>query len=752
MPITLWKPFAACLGVLVVTQAHANTNWTDWAIPGTFQKAHSAGTAPAIGTPPAGGGYAISTTGTVADPNNGNASVTITLTGEIMQTGTSPNILFPSNAENPGTAYDDANLSSPVGSEIITQTGFTEQADKAHTITFSSSVSGVVMGIWSLGGGNDSSLLFSEDFEIVDSDGQLTRTVTPQGYQLTGNSLGGGLGGGAGLIRFLGSHTSITYTVTEPEFYSGMSVALTDQLSVGSGGPTITIDEAAPTLSSSNPTDDAQGVALDSNITLTFSENITDNGGTITLKKSSDNSTVEAFSGFSISGDTITLNPSSNLDIDTDYYIEISNGAVKDATGNLYAGLSGSTSLNFSTSRADPTTKADVVGTVEAATNSAVRFSQSSLRNIGWRFDWLRRNKDSVQKSVQGVNVAFSDPLMEQFFNGDPRALDAFMLVSAQDVLQKIDSNPDAVMSDVQNMPMELAMAEAQKQFGKVNLNPTGDPLVGDWSIWTAGQVTVGDYEGSSASDSSELKATTLAIGIDRPTNTNGILGYALNIGWDDTDIGNVGSSFKSKNYSISIYSGFEMANAFPVELTFGAGRMNMRMKRIDGSQTLTGNRRGDLIFGSAKIRQAGIERGNAIISPYVSADAAFIRLNDYSETGGNLALHYHDQNVRRLTTSLGVDVDWTLKMSEGTLHPFTNLEYTLDLSDNSDASMNYLGDSTVYNLALDTFAKSNWSVGVGLDYIHTESGMSSMIMYQRDEAVGVGQSDSLQIKLSMPF
>ena len=48
-----------------------------------------------------------------------------------------------------------------------------------------------------------------------------------------------------------------------------------------------------PTLNSSVPADNATSVALDSNIVLNFSENVDAETGNITIKKTSDNSTVE---------------------------------------------------------------------------------------------------------------------------------------------------------------------------------------------------------------------------------------------------------------------------------------------------------------------------------------------------------------------------------------------------------------------------------------------------------------------------
>jgi peptidoglycan hydrolase-like protein with peptidoglycan-binding domain len=73
----------------------------------------------------------------------------------------------------------------------------------------------------------------------------------------------------------------------------------------------------------------------------------------VTIKKTSDDSTVETFdvtADISGSGSTtITINPNANLDYDTGYYVLIDATAFDDAAGNSYAGIATSTSWNFTT-------------------------------------------------------------------------------------------------------------------------------------------------------------------------------------------------------------------------------------------------------------------------------------------------------------------------------------------------------------------------------------------------------------------
>ena len=114
-------------------------------------------------------------------------------------------------------------------------------------------------------------------------------------------------------------------------------------------------ENTAPTLSSSTPADDATAVAIGANLVLNFSETVVAGTGDFIIKKA-DGTTVATIpvSGaqVSISGSTVTIDPSTDLDYATSYYVEIASGVLKDSANNNYAGISGSTTLNFTTAAA----------------------------------------------------------------------------------------------------------------------------------------------------------------------------------------------------------------------------------------------------------------------------------------------------------------------------------------------------------------------------------------------------------------
>ena len=115
-----------------------------------------------------------------------------------------------------------------------------------------------------------------------------------------------------------------------------------------------TADSTDPVLSSSSPADEATAIAVDTNIVLTFNEAVDAESGNIIIVKSEDGSTVETIdvTGSQVSGSgstEITINPSVTLDGQTAYHLTIDETAFDDSSSNSYAGISDTSTINFTT-------------------------------------------------------------------------------------------------------------------------------------------------------------------------------------------------------------------------------------------------------------------------------------------------------------------------------------------------------------------------------------------------------------------
>ena len=109
---------------------------------------------------------------------------------------------------------------------------------------------------------------------------------------------------------------------------------------------TVSVDTLAPTVKSFTPADGSLNAALNTNITLTFSESVKAGSGFIEIHSgSATGALVESFDAASssrllFSGSTLTIDPVNTLSNDTHYFVTVANGSVKDLAGNLFAGSS----------------------------------------------------------------------------------------------------------------------------------------------------------------------------------------------------------------------------------------------------------------------------------------------------------------------------------------------------------------------------------------------------------------------------
>ena len=209
---------------------------------------------------------------------------------------------------------------------------------------------------------NSNTTLVASPTSVV-ANGSTTSSVTVTLADANGNLLSAS--GGTVALSSTGSATisavtdnangtytaTVTNTVAESVTISGTldGAAITDTATIAF------IDAKAPTLLSSTPSDNASNVELDQNIILNFSEDVVAGSGSIKLF-GEDGLLVESFTVSSpiISGSTITLNPTTDLNYNFAYYIQVPATAIKDTAGNTYAGITNNTALNFITRQKTP--------------------------------------------------------------------------------------------------------------------------------------------------------------------------------------------------------------------------------------------------------------------------------------------------------------------------------------------------------------------------------------------------------------
>lgn len=173
----------------------------------------------------------------------------------------------------------------------------------------------------------------------------------------------GNFSGSSPLVTFDYTQTTLTpvnFAVVKESFNSRSYLSSTTasnilQVALNAAGQSITpppIDTIAPTVATFSPTAGSTLSALDSNLTVTFSETVQKGTGAIELRSGSASGTlVESFDvvgspRLSLTNTTLTIDPTARLQTGTTYYLVMPAGGIKDITGNAFAGTS---SYSFNT-------------------------------------------------------------------------------------------------------------------------------------------------------------------------------------------------------------------------------------------------------------------------------------------------------------------------------------------------------------------------------------------------------------------
>ena len=448
-----------------------------------------------------------------------------------------------------------------------------------------------------------------------------------------------------------------------------------------------------PTLSSSNPSDGQTDVPIDTNIVLTFSEIVRVGTGNIVLHKASDDSVVETFDVTSdVSGSEsteITINPSADLEKEVDYYVKIASTAIVDLSNNSYAGISDTTTLNFTTGTlpTNPLDDKDVVGLIEAQTEAPKKIVTGVTTPIFNRLNWIRRYSLGDELLAQKINFNFSDPKLNDFSK----------LIS-----------------------QSVATNKPEKK------------ILDSWLFWSEGSVSIGTVDATSKSSKKDIDTNAVTLGMDKKINNQSVHGYTITYIQEDAKVGNKGTSSNIDSYSFSLYRAFNQGSNNYFEGVLGLSKLDIKNIRKSGSNTLTGSRNGKQIFGSLQAIKT-FKNKQTEVSPNFRLDLGYTILDEYSEKGTN-PLKYDEQTVETVGLYGGFNLSNEIFKEDYTIRPSFALELGYDLSPNSDVSLNYVSDpNTKYTKSIDQEDDKSIKGKIGFDVVN-DSGPSMMFFYERVE------------------
>ena len=184
-------------------------------------------------------------------------------------------------------------------------------------------------------------------------------------------------------------------------------------------------DVTAPTIQTYAPIDDATDVLVWGNLVATFDELIVVGSGNIVLTNLTDNTAtniaVTDVTQVTVSGTTLTIDPAGRLDGSDAYAVLMDAGVVEDLAANDFAGISDTTTWNFTTEAVDDnliihyTFDGDAGST---AVDSGIADGQQNLTINGASAFVTDGVRGDVLSNAQGASLSFTSASQDYTFAG----------------------------------------------------------------------------------------------------------------------------------------------------------------------------------------------------------------------------------------------------------------------------------------------------------------------------------------------
>ena len=347
----------------------------------------------------------------------------------------------------------------------------------------------------------------------------------------------------------------------------------------------------------------------------------------------------------------------------------------------------------------DPNDNKDVKATIDAQVQSAKDNIKQSIAAVSSRLSYLKANKTKDDLSKNNIKLKYGDAVLT--------SLNDAMLIS--------NHTKKSIIPD-------------------------------DWSSWSEGSIGMTKIDAKTNSSKIDIDTQSLAVGFDKKLNNNDLLGFAVQYGQSDTDVGSNGSAIDSKNYNLSVYRTRPLEEDNFIEGLIGIGFLENDITRKSGGNTTTGSRKGNQLFGSVNYGKT-IDKGDFNLTPTARVDLGYTELDAYSETGTN-ALSYDKQTVESGLASLGLAFDNIVKFENSSLKPFGSIEYGYDFSNSSAAKMNYIDTGRNFTVKQSDTSDHLLSSEIGFEFI-TKDNLNLTASYRRTEGDQNISTDAIKFGLN---
>ena len=339
------------------------------------------------------------------------------------------------------------------------------------------------------------------------------------------------------------------------------------------------------------------------------------------------------------------------------------------------------------------------IAQIEIAKRNIDHSTNSALN----RLKWIRRNKD--KQNLTNLNIDFN-------FNN-----------------QRLASLTQVIKTSANN--------KKTKNNEKVQ----------DVFYWSEGSIAIGRVGDTSISSTKKIDTNRITFGADKFISNKALRGLAFSVGRNNVDVGTKGSNLDTDTYNITYYDTTPIKDDTKfLDKIFGFGKLNSDLLTVLDGKKLTADRSGHQLYGTIRIKDE-IEKNNFTFIPSGRFDIGHTMLGSYEETGKG-AIAVDKQHIRTRKIRAGLAAVENLSNNQYTFKRHGKIEYVADIERSSDFKYTYVGDGgTKFNDKLYSGALHNINGEIGVDIILPEN-FSIFLIYERNQALGVGHTDNLHIAI----
>ena len=349
--------------------------------------------------------------------------------------------------------------------------------------------------------------------------------------------------------------------------------------------------------------------------------------------------------------------------------------------------------------KANPNDNKDVKAIIDAQVQLAKENINRSIEAVSSRLSYLRANRINDNLSKNNIKLEYGDAV----------------LTSLNDAVLISNNTKKSIIPD-------------------------------DWSSWSEGSISMTEIDNKTNSSKIDIETESLTVGFDKKLNNNDLLGFAVQYGQSDTDVGSNGSGIDSKNYNLSVYRTRRLEDDNFIEGLIGIGFLENDITRKSDGNTTTGSRKGNQLYGSVNYGKT-IDKGAFNLTPTARVDVGYTELDAYSETGTN-AISYDKQTVESGLASVGLAFDNIVKFNNNSLKPFGSIEYGYDFSNSSNVKMNYIDTGRNFTVKQSDTLNHLLSSEIGFEFIAKDN-LNLTGSYKRTESDQDMSTDAIKFGLN---